>query len=47
MWLQLNHPDVPILPDTIPEDLTNEDELLKLIHRVIFDVRFVQRCYRD
>lgn len=33
---------MPILPDTIPEDLTNEDELLKLIHRVIFDVRICQ-----
>lgn len=35
---QLNHPEVPILPDEIPEDLTNADELLQLIHRVIFDV---------
>lgn len=40
---QLNHPDVPILPEQIPDDLTNEDELLKLIHQVIFDVR-LQEC---
>ncbi|GAB9465769.1 hypothetical protein Gpo141_00003162 [Globisporangium polare] len=39
---ELSHPDVPILPDTIPEDLTNEDELLKLIHRVIFDTNIVE-----
>jgi multifunctional methyltransferase subunit TRM112 len=39
LMAQLNHPEVPILPDAIPDDLSNADELLQLIHRVIFDVR--------
>lgn len=39
--VQLNHPDVPVLPEHIPADLTNEDELLQLIHQVIFDVRLL------
>lgn len=40
---QLNHPEVPILPEQIPDDLTEQDELLQLIHQVIFDVR---SCFR-
>ncbi|KAI9907713.1 hypothetical protein PsorP6_003435 [Peronosclerospora sorghi] len=35
---ELNHPDVPSLPENIPSDLSDQDELLKLIHRVIFDM---------
>ncbi|TYZ59280.1 hypothetical protein PybrP1_007637 [[Pythium] brassicae (nom. inval.)] len=39
---ELNHPDVPVLPEPIPADLTNEDDLLKLIHQVIFDTNIVE-----
>ncbi|POM61355.1 hypothetical protein PHPALM_29639 [Phytophthora palmivora] len=39
---ELNHPDVPILPEQIPTDLKEQDELLKLIHRVIFDTNIVE-----
>ncbi|KAJ0402406.1 hypothetical protein P43SY_004115 [Pythium insidiosum] len=39
---ELNHPDVPILPDTLPQDLANEEELLKQIHRVILDTNIVE-----
>ncbi|KAF1780348.1 hypothetical protein GQ600_12375 [Phytophthora cactorum] len=28
---ELNHPEVPILPEQIPADLAEQDELLKLI----------------
>ncbi|ETI49265.1 hypothetical protein, variant [Phytophthora nicotianae CJ01A1] len=39
---ELNHPEVPILPEQIPADLSEQDELLKLIHRVIFDTNIVE-----
>ncbi|KAG3057809.1 hypothetical protein PI124_g23264 [Phytophthora idaei] len=39
---ELNHPEVPILPEQIPADLAEQDELLKLIHRVIFDTNIVE-----
>lgn len=39
---ELNHPDVPILPEQIPTDLSQQDALLQLIHRVIFDTNIVE-----
>ncbi|GLD92427.1 hypothetical protein PINS_up000960 [Pythium insidiosum] len=39
---ELNHPDVPVLPDTLPQDLSNEEDLLKQIHRVILDTNIVE-----
>ena len=37
--LQLNHPEVPTLPEQISmDDLAEQDDLLQLIHRVLFDV---------
>ncbi|TDH71256.1 hypothetical protein CCR75_002784 [Bremia lactucae] len=50
----LNHPDVPILPEQMPTDLVNHENLLQLIHRVIFNTNIVEgelicnncgRCY--
>ncbi|KAF4314895.1 hypothetical protein BBO99_00009770 [Phytophthora kernoviae] len=39
---ELNHPEVPILPEQIPTNLSEQDELLKLVHRVIFDTNIVE-----
>ncbi|TMW65673.1 hypothetical protein Poli38472_008315 [Pythium oligandrum] len=39
---ELNHPEVPQLPDQLPTDLENADELLQLIHRVILDTNIVE-----
>ncbi|KAL7693494.1 hypothetical protein Plhal304r1_c004g0018241 [Plasmopara halstedii] len=39
---ELNHPEVPILPQQIPSDISQQEELLKLIHRVIFDTNIVE-----
>ncbi|CAH0486687.1 unnamed protein product [Peronospora farinosa] len=39
---ELNHPEVPTLPEHLPADLSEQDDLLKLIHRVIFDTNIVE-----
>ncbi|DBA05241.1 TPA: hypothetical protein N0F65_007403 [Lagenidium giganteum] len=39
---ELNHPEVPVLPDTLPDDLTTADELLQSIHKVLFDTNIVE-----
>ncbi|CAH0476873.1 unnamed protein product [Peronospora belbahrii] len=39
---ELNHPEVPVLPEQLPADLSEQDDLLKLIHRVIFDTNIVE-----
>ncbi|CAI5725987.1 unnamed protein product [Hyaloperonospora brassicae] len=40
---ELNHPDVPILPEQISiDDLAEQEDLLKLIHRVLFDTNIVE-----
>ncbi|CAI5700701.1 unnamed protein product [Peronospora effusa] len=39
---ELNHPEVPTLPEHLPTDLSEQDDLLKLIHRVIFDTNIVE-----
>ncbi|CAI5720612.1 unnamed protein product [Peronospora destructor] len=39
---ELNHPEVPTLPEHLPADLSEQDELLKLIHHVIFDTNIVE-----
>ncbi|KAE8904386.1 hypothetical protein PF005_g15526 [Phytophthora fragariae] len=39
---ELNHPEVPVLPEQIPADLSEQDELLQMIHRVLFDTNIVE-----
>ncbi|KAL4157411.1 hypothetical protein PRNP1_006434 [Phytophthora ramorum] len=39
---ELNHPEVPVLPEQIPTDLSEQDDLLRTIHRVIFDTNIVE-----
>ncbi len=35
---QLNHPEIPILTEPLPENVSECDELLQKIHQVLFDV---------
>uniref|UniRef100_A0AAV1TQK0 Multifunctional methyltransferase subunit TRM112 n=1 Tax=Peronospora matthiolae TaxID=2874970 RepID=A0AAV1TQK0_9STRA len=40
---ELNHPEVPTLPEQISmDDLAEQDDLLQLIHRVLFDTNLVE-----
>jgi len=40
--VKLNHPELPPLPETLPTDIENHDDLLKAIHHVILDVSEMQ-----
>ncbi|KAF0689868.1 Aste57867_18713 [Aphanomyces stellatus] len=40
--LQLNHPELPPLPDTLPADPENHEDLLRAVHHVIFDTTIIE-----
>uniref|UniRef100_M4BV90 Uncharacterized protein n=1 Tax=Hyaloperonospora arabidopsidis (strain Emoy2) TaxID=559515 RepID=M4BV90_HYAAE len=45
---ELNHPEVPTLPEQISmDDLAEQDDLLQLIHRVLFDVKMFHEAAKS
>ncbi|OQR92391.1 hypothetical protein ACHHYP_03737 [Achlya hypogyna] len=39
---QLNHPELPPLPATLPANIEHDEELLKAVHHVIFDTEIIE-----